>query len=92
MIAKVTIPGNIHDSVSFFPVYKILSEKYKDKIKNICLDAAYTTPAICREIILNGHTPLMPYKRPMTQKGFFKNTNMYMTNIMIVTFVQIMKY
>lgn len=72
VIAKVTIPGNIHDSVSFFPVYKILSEKYKDKIKNICLDAAYTTPAICREIILNGHTPLMPYKRPMTKKGFFK--------------------
>ena len=43
-----------------------------NKIKNICLDAGYVNPAICREIILNGHTPLMPYKRPMTGKGLFK--------------------
>ncbi len=72
VIAKVTIPGNIHDSVSFFPVYKVLNEKFKEKIKNLCLDAAYATPAICREIIMNGHIPIMPYKRPMTKKGFFK--------------------
>ena len=38
----------------------------------MCLDAGYVNPAICREIILNGHTPLMPYKRPMTSKEFFK--------------------
>ena len=72
VIAKVTVPGNIHDSVSFFSAYNVLNEKFKDKIKNVCLDAAYTTPPICREIILNGHTPLMPYKRPMTGKGLFK--------------------
>jgi len=72
VIAKITIPGNIHDSISFFPVYKVLNEKFKEEIKNICLDAAYATPAICREIIQNGHIPLMPYKRPMTKKGFFK--------------------
>ena len=29
-------------------------------------------PAICREIILSGHIPLMPYKKPMTGKGLFK--------------------
>lgn len=72
VIANKTIPGNIHDSVSFFEVYNILNEKYKGKIKNICLDAAYATPAICREIILSGQTPLMPYKRPTTKKGFAK--------------------
>ncbi len=33
VIAKITIPGNIHDSVSFFRVYKVLNEKFKDKIK-----------------------------------------------------------
>ena len=38
----------------------------------MCLDAGYVNPAICREIILNGHTPLMPYKSPMTSKEFFK--------------------
>lgn len=72
VIAHITIPGNIHDSVSFFPIYNVLNNKFQDKIKNICLDAAYATPAICREIILKGHTPLMPYKRPMTGKGLFK--------------------
>ena len=50
----------------------MLYDIIKDKIKNICLDAAYTTPPICREIILNGHVPLMPYKRPMTGKDLFK--------------------
>ena len=52
--------------------YNILNSKFKDKIKNVCLDAEYVNPAICREIILSGHTPLMPYKRPMTGKGLFK--------------------
>ena len=72
VIAKTTISGNIHDSESFSGVYNILNQKFKDQINNICLDAAYTTPAICKMIIENGHTPLMPYKRPMTKKGFFK--------------------
>lgn len=72
VLAKITIPGNVHDSVSFFDACNVLNEKFKEEIKNICLDAAYATPAICREIILTGHTPLMPYKRPMTGKGLFK--------------------
>lgn len=58
--------------MSFFDVYNILNEKFKDKIKNVCLDAAYATPAICREIILNNQKPFMPYVRPRTKKGFFK--------------------
>ena len=72
VISKITVPGNIHDSVSFFKAYAVLNNKFKDQIKNICLDAAYTTPPICREIILNNHTPLMPYTRPKTGKGLFK--------------------
>jgi len=72
VLAKTTTPGNIHDSVAFFSAYKILNSKFKDKIKNICLDAGYVNPAICREIILNGQVPLMPYKRPVTGKGLFK--------------------
>lgn len=47
-------------------------KKFKDKIKNVCLDAGYVNPVICREIILNDQPPLMPYKRPMTGKGLFK--------------------
>ena len=47
-MAKTTNPGNIHDSVAFFAAYNALNEKFKDKIKNICLDAGYVNPAICR--------------------------------------------
>lgn len=72
VLAKTTNPGNVHDSVAFFEAYHILNDKFKDKIKNVCLDAGYVNPAICREIILTGHIPLIPYKRPMTGKGLFK--------------------
>lgn len=72
VIANVTTPGNTHDSVAFFSAYNILNEKYSDKIKNVCLDAGYVNPQICREIIINNQIPLMPYKRPMTGKGLFK--------------------
>lgn len=72
VLASITKPGNVHDSVAFFDVYNILNEKYKEQIKNVCLDAGYVNPAICREIILSGHVPLMPYKKPMTGKGLFK--------------------
>ena len=72
VLANTTNPGNVHDSVAFFEAYSILNSKFKDQIKNVCLDAGYINSAICREIILTGHTPLMPYKRPMTGKGLFK--------------------
>ena len=67
-----TVPGNIHDSVSFFPVFNVLSQKYRDKIMNLVLDAGYVTPAICRAVIEAGYKLYVPYKRPMTKKGFFK--------------------
>ena len=72
VLASITTPGNVHDSVAFFKAYNMLNEKFKEQIKNVCLDAGYVNPAICREIILSGHEPLMPYKRAMTGKGLFK--------------------
>ncbi len=72
VLANTTTPGNIHDSVAFFEAYNRLNSKFKEQIKNVCLDAGYVNSAICREIILSNHTPLMPYKRPMTGKGFLK--------------------
>ena len=62
----------MHDSTSFFAAYNVLNNKFRNSIKNVCLDAGYVTPAICREIIRNDQTPYFPYKRPMTKKGFFK--------------------
>ena len=72
VLSSVTVPGNVHDSVSFYKAYEQLNQKFKYQIENICLDAGYLTPAICKEIISNGHMPLLPYKSPMTKKGFFR--------------------
>lgn len=72
-----TVPGNIHDSVSFFGAYRQLQEKFGDQIKNVCLDAGYKTPAIAKEILDNHQQPILPYKRPQTKKGFFpKNSSL----------------
>lgn len=70
-----TVAGNVHDSVSFFPAYDKLNQKYKEQIKNICLDAGYVTPAICKKIIESEQKMMAPYKRPMSKKGYFKKNS-----------------
>lgn len=72
VIYTLCVAGNVHDSVSFFPAYQGMSEKFKDQIKNLCLDAGYLTPAICKTILEHQQKMYAPYKRPMTKKGFFK--------------------
>lgn len=72
VVAVKTVPGNLHDSVSFFDVYNCLSPEMQEKVENYCFDSGYNTPAICRQITLDGKTIFLPYKRPMTKKGFFK--------------------
>lgn len=62
----------MHDSVSFYPTYELLSEEYKDRIKNICLDAGYITLVICKTILENEQKMYAPYKRPMTKKAILK--------------------
>ena len=62
-------PGNEHDSRTFKPLY--------DKIRGyapemVIMDAGYRTPAIAHELLTDGILPLLPYKRPMTKEGFFK--------------------
>ena len=54
VLASVCVAGNVHDSVSFFSAYKVLNDKYMDQIKNVCLDAGYITPAICKTVLENG--------------------------------------
>ena len=63
--------GNKHDSTVFPFLYEKLKDKYKDN-KYIIMDAGYKTPAIAKQVIDDGKIPLLPYKRPMTKKGFFK--------------------
>lgn len=54
-----------------FTVFVIKVEKYSD-VKGIVIDSRYKAPAIAKQIIDDGKTPIMPYKRPMTKEGFFK--------------------
>ena len=75
VLASVTVPGNVHDSVSFYQAYALLNEQYKDKIKNVCLDAGYNVGHICREIIKNGQQPIMPYHRPMGNQKKVRKKN-----------------
>lgn len=64
-------PGNEHDSQTFPAIYEKLKEYAPEKI---VIDAGYKTPAIAKMLIDDGITPIMPYKRPMTKKGFFRKS------------------
>lgn len=65
------VPGNVHDSQVFSDVFQKVIAKHPET-EAIVVDAGYKTPSICREIIKAGKDPIMPYKRPMTKKGYFK--------------------
>lgn len=64
-------PGNVHDSVSFWDLYKKMKEQ-RSNVTGIVVDSGYKIPAIVKQIIEDGKKPIMPYKRPMTKDGFFK--------------------
>lgn len=73
ILGNYVTAGNIHDSVSFYPLYRrLMDAPFKDLIGYLCLDAAYKTPHICKTIFNNKQIPIMPYKRPMTKAGHFK--------------------
>ena len=72
VLATYAVPGNVHDSISFYPAYEQVQKQFGSSIKNVCLDSGFKTPAVAREIIENGQTPYLPYKRPMTKDGFFR--------------------
>ena len=67
-----TNAGNMHDSVAFDEAYDELIEEHGEKIKNVCLDAGYNTPAICKKIKDSGKTAYMPYVRPKGQTNEIK--------------------
>lgn len=62
-------PGNEHDSRTFKDIYQKI-KPYEPEM--LVMDAGYKTPAIARMLIRDFVKPLLPYKRPMTKKGFFK--------------------
>lgn len=65
-------PANLHDSTTFKEPYTIVLKQYgvgEGKICSIALDAGYKTPAVLREIIESGVTPLLPYTSPKGKKN-----------------------
>lgn len=70
VLGYTTHPGNHHDSRTFISLYsKLKSHFILDKL---VMDAGYKTPAIAHQLFQDKLTPVFPYKRPMTKKGFFK--------------------
>ena len=63
--------GNVHDSVMFDGLYKNVLAKFPE-IEMVALDAGYKTPWIMKQVFDSGRLPSVPYKRPMTKRGFFK--------------------
>ena len=66
--------GNVHDSVSFWELYRRLKKNWKYAVYYV-MDAGYKIPAITRQLIMDEKVPVMPYKRPMTKEGYFKKTD-----------------
>ena len=72
VLTAITVPGNVHDSVSFYQAYNVVNDKYRGKIRNVCLDAGYNVSHICRAIYQNDQQPILPYHRPMGKKDGIK--------------------
>jgi transposase len=64
-------PGNVNDGKAFFDFYDGLTAKYPN-INSVVMDAGYKTAAICKWVMKDGRTPVLPYKCPMTKEGYFK--------------------
>ena len=70
-VLEVTVtPGNVHDSQAFDALYQRVTTRYP-MIRVITGDAGYKTPWIAKQIFEDGRIPSLPYKRPMTKKGFY---------------------
>ena len=64
-------PGNVHDSVAFDGLYDRLVQRFPE-IDACVMDAGYKTPWICKKVMDDGRIPVLPYKRPMGNKDFFR--------------------
>lgn len=66
--------GNIHDSISFWNLYQRLRRTVKHP-KYYVMDAGYKIPIIVKKLLEDGEIPVMPYKRPMTIKGYIRKND-----------------
>lgn len=65
-------PGNEHDSTTFPHVYEKLR---MFEPEHMVLDAGYKNPPIAKLIMDDGITPVFPYTRGRSKKGFFRKND-----------------
>ncbi|MGM0146331.1 IS1182 family transposase [Enterococcus sp. AZ162] len=70
ILGYTTHPGNFHDSRTFVSLFNKLKGAFP--LEKLIMDAGYKTPAIAQLLLEHKLTPIFPYKRPMTKKGYFK--------------------
>lgn len=70
VLGYTTHPGNLHDSRTFPILFEKLDARFE--LEKLIMDAGYKIPAIAHLLFQHQLTPIFPYKRPMTKKGFFK--------------------
>ena len=63
--------GDVHDSTAFDELYARLKEKFSE-MHYIVMDCGFKTPWVYKQVLDDGHIPVLPYKRPMGKEGFFR--------------------
>ncbi len=63
--------GNVHDSQNFEHIFKQVIQRFSN-VETVSADAGYVSPFITKLMFDHGIRPVLPYKRPMTKKGFFR--------------------
>lgn len=63
--------GNRHDSKNYQPLMEDVLSRFPNEIKNVAADAGYIAPHISKYTTDKNINLCIPYKRPMTKKGYF---------------------
>jgi len=73
IVSYETNPSNMHDSKAFYAVYNKFKNHFgTERTIYMAGDAAYITTHICKITIEDDIILCLPYKSPMTKKGYFK--------------------
>ena len=57
--------------MAFDALYARLKEKFP-QMHDVIMDCGYKTPWICKQVLDDKRIPVLPYKRPMGKKDFFR--------------------
>ena len=63
--------GNVHDSVMFDDLYHDVTARFPE-VEMAALDSGYKTPWIMKQVFDGDRKASVPYKRPMTKKGYYR--------------------